>query len=162
MTFNRFLGNLKIAVLSSSADPRPILARTFELYRMVWPLMHKRHFWALYSERNCEHNKHSEYNRFPPIKCPSFPAFKKKSQGQAHSQVVKVPSAPLWWPRFTGSDPGCGHTPLISHAVEASHIQSRERPAQLLAQGESSSHTHTKFVSFLRYKYGRQRRRVVI
>ena len=36
---------------------------------------------------------------------------------------------------FTGSDPGCGPTPLISHHVAASHIQSRGRLAQRLAQG---------------------------
>ena len=46
-------------------------------------------------------------------------------------------------PEITALDPECGHTPLISHAVEASHIQSRGRLAQMLAQGQSSSHTHT-------------------
>ena len=40
---------------------------------------------------------------------------------------------------FTGSDSRCGPTPLISHAVEASHIQSRGRLAQMLAQSKSSS-----------------------
>ena len=34
---------------------------------------------------------------------------------------------------FAGSDPGCGSTPLISHAVEASHIQSRGRLAWMFA-----------------------------
>ena len=38
-------------------------------------------------------------------------------------------------PGFMGSDPGCGPTPLISHAVEPSHIQSRGRLGQMLAQG---------------------------
>ena len=38
------------------------------------------------------------------------------------STTTKVPSTPLWLPGFTGSDPGCRPTPLISHAVEASHI----------------------------------------
>ena len=38
-----------------------------------------------------------------------------------------------------GSDPGCRSTPLISHAVEASHIQSRGGLAQMLAQGSSPS-----------------------
>ena len=44
---------------------------------------------------------------------------------------------------FMGLDPGCGPTPLISHAVEASHIQSRGILAQMLAQGESSSQKTT-------------------
>ena len=38
-------------------------------------------------------------------------------------------------PGFTGSDPGRRPTPLISHAVEASNIQSRRRVAQMFAQG---------------------------
>ena len=39
-----------------------------------------------------------------------------------------------------GSDPGQGPTPLIGgHAVVATHIQSRGKPAQILRQGESSS-----------------------
>ena len=42
-------------------------------------------------------------------------------------------------PGFAGSDPWCRPTPLISHAVEASHIQNRGRLAQMLAQGPSSS-----------------------
>ena len=37
-----------------------------------------------------------------------------------------------------GSDPGHGPTPLVSHAVVATHIPNRERLAQMLAQGESS------------------------
>ena len=36
---------------------------------------------------------------------------------------------------FTSSDPEYRSTPLISHAVEASHIQSGGRLAQMLAQG---------------------------
>ena len=49
-------------------------------------------------------------------------------------------------PEFAGLDAGCGcgPTPLISHAVEASYVQSRGRLAQMLAQGESSSHSHKK------------------
>ena len=39
---------------------------------------------------------------------------------------------------FEASGPGYGPTPLNSHAVEASHIQSKGRLAQMLAQGESS------------------------
>lgn len=54
-------------------------------------------------------------------------------RGEPRGRVVKVPC--LQWPRFEGSDPGCGPTPLISHAVEASHIQSRGKLAQVLAQG---------------------------
>ena len=38
-----------------------------------------------------------------------------------------------------GSDPGHGPTPFISHALEASHLQSRGRLAQTLTQGKSSS-----------------------
>ena len=49
--------------------------------------------------------------------------------------VVKVPCALLWQPRFTGLDPWCRTAPLISHAVVASHIQSRGRLTQTLAQG---------------------------
>ena len=33
--------------------------------------------------------------------------------GWPHGQVVKVQCALLWWPRFTGLDPGCRPTPLI-------------------------------------------------
>ena len=50
--------------------------------------------------------------------------------------MVKVPHALLQQPGFMGSDPGHGPTPLISHAVEASHIQSRGRLAQMLVQGK--------------------------
>ena len=35
----------------------------------------------------------------------------------------------------TGLDPGHRPAPLISHAVEASHIQNRGGLAQMLAQG---------------------------
>lgn len=38
-----------------------------------------------------------------------------------------------------GSDPGHGPTPLISHAVVASHVQNRGKWACMLAQGQSSS-----------------------
>ena len=41
--------------------------------------------------------------------------------GQPRGQVAKVPHTRLRWPGFAGSDPGCGPTPLISHAAEASH-----------------------------------------
>ena len=44
-------------------------------------------------------------------------------------------------PGLAGLDAERGPTPLISHAVEASHIQSRGGLAWVLAQGESSSHT---------------------
>ena len=37
-------------------------------------------------------------------------------------------------PGLAGSDPGCRPTPFMSHAVEASHIQSRGRLVQMLAQ----------------------------
>ena len=56
-------------------------------------------------------------------------------RAQPCGQVVKVPCALLQWPGFTGSDPGHGPTPLISHAVEVSHIQNRGRLAQMLVQG---------------------------
>ena len=46
---------------------------------------------------------------------------------------------------LTGSDPRCGPTHhSLSHAVVVSHIQNRGRLAQMLAQGQSSSHTHRK------------------
>ena len=39
-----------------------------------------------------------------------------------------------------GLVPGLGPTPLVGgHALAATHIQNRGRPAQMLAQGESSS-----------------------
>ena len=40
---------------------------------------------------------------------------------------------------FLGLAPGYGPTPLLSHAVEASHIQNRGRLVQMSAQGQSSS-----------------------
>ena len=56
------------------------------------------------------------------------------SGGQPPGQGVKVPHT-LQWPGFMGLDPRHGPTPLISHAVEASHIQkNRRRLAQMLAQ----------------------------
>ena len=57
------------------------------------------------------------------------------SRGWPCNQVVKIPYALLSPPRFVGSDPGCGPTLFIGHAVEASHVQSRERLAQMLTQG---------------------------
>ena len=60
---------------------------------------------------------------------------KKEKWSQPHDPVVKVPAAPLWWPGFTGSNPGHGPTPFISCAVEATHIQNRGRLAQKLGQG---------------------------
>lgn len=63
----------------------------------------------------------------------------KEKQGLTLGQVVKVPCAPLQRSRFTGLDPGSRMTPLISHAVEAYHIQNRGRSAQMLAQGKSPS-----------------------
>ena len=67
---------------------------------------------------------------------------KKKKKGGGTGpvgQVVKVLCVPLLWPGFAGSDPGCGPAPLISHAVEASYVESRGRLAQMLAQGKISS-----------------------
>ena len=40
-----------------------------------------------------------------------------------------------WQPRFTGSDPVHGPTPLISYAMVACHIQNRGRLPLMLAQG---------------------------
>ena len=54
-------------------------------------------------------------------------------------QVAKVPCALPRQLGFAGLDPGHGPTPLISHAVEASHMRSRGRLAQQLAQGKSFS-----------------------
>ena len=46
----------------------------------------------------------------------------------------------LGGPGFTGLHPGCGRTHHSSgHSVAVSHIQSRGRLAQMLAQGQSSS-----------------------
>src|SRR3712207_8172398 len=54
--------------------------------------------------------------------------------------VVKVHVLHFGSPGFMGSDPGCRPTHhSSSHAVEASHIQSRGRWAWMLAQGQSSS-----------------------
>ena len=56
-------------------------------------------------------------------------------------------------PGFAGSDPRHGPThQSLSHAVAVPHIQNRERLAQMLAQGQSSSHTHKKRFSALRNK----------
>ena len=49
--------------------------------------------------------------------------------------VLKVPGTLLQQPGFVGSDPGCGPTPLISHAEEVSQTQNRGRLAWTLAQG---------------------------
>ena len=79
----------------------------------------------------------------------------------------------LWFsgPGFPGSDPKCRPTPLISHAVEASHKQSRGRSAQMLnsglvllkrkkedwqqmlAQGESSLHTHKESLTCIYFVF---------
>ena len=32
----------------------------------------------------------------------------------------------FWWPGFASLDPECGPTPLIGHAVQASHLQKME------------------------------------
>ena len=48
---------------------------------------------------------------------------------------------------FEGSDPGRGPTHgSSSHAVAVSNIKSGGRLAQMLAQGQSSSYTHTKII----------------
>ena len=60
---------------------------------------------------------------------------RRPKQGWPHGQMVQVSHALFQWPQFVGSDPGYGPTLLISHAVEASHIQRRGRLAQMLAQG---------------------------
>ena len=57
------------------------------------------------------------------------------TMGPACGRVFKVPHAPLRRSGFAGSDPEHGLTPLISHAVEASNIENRERMARMLAQG---------------------------
>ena len=59
--------------------------------------------------------------------------------GWLYGLVVKVLHDPLWQPGFTGSDSRLKPTPLVSHAVAATHIQNRGKLAQMLAQGESSS-----------------------
>ena len=60
--------------------------------------------------------------------------YKQMHRGSVQGRAVKVLHSALV-ARFAGSDPGCRLAPLISHAVEASHIQSRGRLAQMLAQG---------------------------
>ena len=59
----------------------------------------------------------------------------KAWQAQPYGWVVKVFFTVLWEPEFTGLDPRCGPTPLTSHAVAVSHVQSRGRLAQMLSQG---------------------------
>ena len=56
-------------------------------------------------------------------------------RGAAPWTTGYVCRALLWWPKFTGLDPKHRSTPLISHAMMATHIQNRERLAQMLAQG---------------------------
>ena len=56
-----------------------------------------------------------------------------------YGPVVEVLSAPLGQSGFAGLDPRHGSAPLISQAVEASHIQSRGRLAWMLPQGLFSS-----------------------
>ena len=90
--------------------------------------------------------------------CGSIPHTKKQrkigtdvSSGLVFLKLKKR-TGPAWWHssqicilcigglRFTGSKPECRHTHRSSsHAVAASHIQNRERLAQMLAQGRSSS-----------------------
>ena len=60
---------------------------------------------------------------------------KKKLGGRPHGQVVKVLPTPLQQLRFMGLDPGYRRMPLISHAVEASQIQSTGKVAKMLVQG---------------------------
>ena len=55
------------------------------------------------------------------------------TRGWPRGPVVKVSGAPLRMPGFMGSYPRRRPTPLTSHAVEASHIPSRGRLAQMLA-----------------------------
>ena len=50
-------------------------------------------------------------------------------------QVVKVPCVSLQQSGFTGWDPGSRPTPLVSHAMEASHIQNRGRVAMDVSSG---------------------------
>ena len=58
-------------------------------------------------------------------------------RGQPRGLVVKFGALRFGGP---GLVPGCGPTPLVgSRAVAVTHIQNRERLAQMLAQGESSS-----------------------
>ena len=68
--------------------------------------------------------------------------------GQPCGLVAKFTCSALG-PRFAVSDPECRPTPLISHAVAASHIQNRGRLrlTQVLAQGESSSSKKRKIGS---------------
>lgn len=47
-------------------------------------------------------------------------------RGWPHGQVFKVSCAPLLWPGIAGSDPKHGPTPLICHAMEASHVRKIE------------------------------------
>ena len=85
----------------------------------------KKTLW-LFEDKSSPHNPRKERLHF-----------KKLSQGSA------------LWPSFRfrafhfsspGSVPRCGPTPLISgHAVAVTHIQSRGRLAQMLAQAKSSS-----------------------
>ena len=69
---------------------------------------------------------------------PLFLHLKNRGWAGSVGQVVKVLCTLLLRPGVAGSDPGHGPAPLVSHAVEASHIQSRGSLAQI-AQGESSS-----------------------
>ena len=61
----------------------------------------------------------------------------KQNRGRPQGLVAKFGTLCFSGP---GSVPGCGPIPLVSgHAVEVTHTQNRERLAQMLAQGESSS-----------------------
>ena len=73
---------------------------------------------------------------------------------------LKVLHALLWWPGLLGLDTRCGPTPLISHAVEASYIQSGETLAQMLAhqkqQQQQRYHLKNKRNSFPHQKEKRE------
>ena len=50
----------------------------------------------------------------------------KKIGASPVAEWLKFHTCSAWVARFVGSDPGHGPTPLLSHAVEASHIQKVE------------------------------------
>ena len=58
---------------------------------------------------------------------------------------------------FTGLDPRCRPTPLISHTEGTSHTQSRGRLAGMLAQGKSSSQKKKKIQFFIRLQRTKKR-----
>ena len=83
-----------------------------------------------------------------------FTCFKSSQLGAGPVAQWLSSRAPLQQPGFTGSDPVCGLTPLVSHAVAATHIQNRIGVAQTLAQGKSSS-AKRKFTIYLPDSAGR-------